>query len=309
MLRKILVSTVLLAVCAFVLAFYLGRRSSFSATSPAGEAGWKQARPELQSAFVEQLGAVFAAQTIAVDSEILKRAAECMADEVIIFLNATDCSLTYWESEKSELRHLREQSECLQRAGYERELEGFTLRCLRAKLPDDWKMTVPAMEKGLRKKLLEAGIPAAEAEEQSACYAGMAAAALNESGCELINRQALQVEELVRSPEECSGPSDTRSELERFMLTCTKGRFPVPVTDLTTVARPRETSARNDPLAAFAGAKPGVVPLKGKQCPLDYHRRGKLCLHAEMLKVKPEILESILRSYRPDGPVPMVQKK
>ena len=307
MLKTILVSTVLLAVCAFVLAFQLGKRSSSAGASLSVEVGWDRARPQLHSAFLEQLGAVFDRRSVAVAPEILKSVASCMVDEVAVFLNATDCSLTYRESEKSEIRHLREQSECLQRAGYEKELQGFTLRCLREKLPDDWKMTVPAMETALRTKLIEAGIPATEAEAQSACYAGMAAVALNESGCRLIDREALRVDNLVRGSEECSGPPDTRSELDRFMRTCTKGRFPVPVTAVESLVQGK--SKRDDPLSAFAGARPGILPLTGKHCPLDYHRRGKLCLHAEMLSLNPEILESIIQSYRRDGPLPLIQQK
>jgi hypothetical protein len=170
-------------------------------------------------------------------------------------------------------------------------------------------MTVPAMEQALRTKLVEAGITATEAETQSACYSGMAAVALNESGCKLIDRKALRIEELIRSSEQCTGPPDTRSELERFMRTCTKGRFPVPVTSVESVARKRGPSSKHDRMATFAGARPGIVPLQGEQCPLDYQPRGKLCLHAEMLSLKPEVLDSIIRAYRRDGPVPMIQKK
>jgi hypothetical protein len=234
----------------------------------------------------------------------MKGTAACMAAKAIVFLDGTGCRLTYRPAERSEQSHLREQDACLQQSGYPKELEGFTVQCLRAELPDDWTMVTPAIERELGLQLVEAGVKRAEAEAQSACYAGMVTVALNQSGCPLIDRKALRLEELVRSHQRCAEQADLKGELERFMRTCTRGKFPVAAGQPGAGA-----TATTAPKVDLSASLQGIVPLQGKHCPLDYHRRGEVCLHSELLSLEPKMLESIVRSFQQGGPVPMVKEK
>jgi hypothetical protein len=305
--KKILALTFLLAVCTFFLAYYLGKNWESVAQSSARRVSWKQARFRLKSGLTEQLGAALEGKDVAVPRAVLERAADCMTGKAIRFLDDTSCKLTYLPSDKSEQKHLDEQAGCLKRSGYQDELEDFMLQCLRTELPDDWKMVAPAMAKEMAQRLFEAGIPDAEAEVQGACYANMAAVALNESGCPLIDRRAARLEGLIGDPEDCTGQADMKSELFRFMRVCTEGRYPAAAGGSqagTEADRTRGAEALDS--SAYLQ---GIVPLEEDQCPLDYHRREELCLHSELLSLEPPLLESIIRSYKRGGPVPAVKRK
>jgi len=299
--------TLFLAVCAFSLAFYLGKnRGPESGTVQKGQTRWRRARAELKGDFLQRLRTAFDPEKVAVPSGVLESTAGCMADRATEFLDTTGCRLTYVPSEQSEVRHLKEQAGCLQRNGYPQQLESITLQCLRVELPDDWRMAVPAIESEMQQRLYEAGIPDAEAGKYAACYAGMAALALDESGCPLIDRQASRVEDLITGHEDCTGQADMQRELVRFMGVCTGGKYPLAAdAPQAGAGRVDQRESAPDPSGSLAG----IVSPKGQQCPLDYHRRGDLCLHSELLSLEPRVLDAIVRSFRQGGPVPAISEK
>lgn len=198
---------------AAVVKFVVVPSAAVSAQNAMGM-GWDDARAEFVSDFdtalVQELGQLGLTQ-----AEI-HPVSECAADEIVKFLNGTDCSYQYNTATTSEAEHLAEQEKCMAKVKYDEQEEKVGLACLKQKLPSDWKVMKKGLVEGFTSSAVEGGMAPGEAQKVAACFADKAIAAANERKCPLINQAATKVEDLFADMSKCVPDSDS----EKFGAEC-----------------------------------------------------------------------------------------
>lgn len=202
---------------AAVVKFVVLPSAAVSAQNAMG-VGWDDARAEFVSDFDKALGEELA--PIGLTQAEIHPVSECAADEIVKFLNGTDCSYQYNTATTTEAEHLAEQEKCMAKVKYDEQEEKVGLICLKQKLPNDWKVMRKSLIEGFAGAAAESGMPAAQAQTVASCFADKAIAAANEKKCPLINQAATKAEDLFSDMSKCVPDSDS----ERFGQECTGGQ-------------------------------------------------------------------------------------
>jgi hypothetical protein len=214
---KKVIGIVLVIVAVLLWRFLVGPALQVTATNAIGN-GWDDAKPEFTRQMQAALLESFADFELPADTRT--QISECIAGKSVEFLNTTDCSYLYNKATSSEADHLADQAACMQKVGYEKKEEAFSLDCLKQLLPDDWKhlrKTLVAVFTALRTK---GGAGAAQAKTQAVCIVDKTIAMANQRKCPFVNRAAEKAQDLINGLDDCIGGADKDPEYLAIFAAC-----------------------------------------------------------------------------------------
>ncbi|MCA9539494.1 MAG: hypothetical protein KC620_11440, partial [Myxococcales bacterium] len=181
----------------------------------ASGSGWDDARGELNTTFRKAISS-----EVAFDEATVDLVARCVSDRAITFLNGTDCRYHFNEALTSMDDHLKSQEACLDKVGYVKKEEEFTLACFKEKLPDDWKVLRGVLAKAIAGELDLEGTTEAQRKQIAGCMAGKTVEVLQPSKCRPINREAVDASGVFNSLDTCLEDAELKQKWEGEVQTC-----------------------------------------------------------------------------------------
>jgi hypothetical protein len=202
----------LIAVWKLVLA-PSGEKALIEATGK----GWDDAKGEIKPMILEGLSEGLKDSDVGpMEKGVI---ADCVTDKVVEFLNGTDCSYLYVETVTSKEEHLKQQEECFVKVKLEEKEEAFMVECMKAKLPNDWKIARSSILKAYEEAMTDIADTSLR-KKTAECITDKTIAILNGSDCKPINDKATTAEELVTPADGCMDKPGLADKLAQAGTEC-----------------------------------------------------------------------------------------
>ncbi len=197
--------------------FYLFPELEISARKAAG-AGWTEAKPEIKGNILSALREGFV--DIDLRQDVMDKVATCVTDQIVEFLNGTDCDYYYNESTTSEAEHLKAQEACLATIGYDAKEIEFTIECAKQHVPKDWNIMRPLLSREMDAALQGQILDAAKRKTAVDCVVGQTVELLGKTECAPLNPAAKTPEQLFTPADECFENAGIKAQAEEAIGAC-----------------------------------------------------------------------------------------
>jgi hypothetical protein len=204
-------------VAILVWKFVIGPSLAVTASNTAGM-GWNDAKPELAANFQATFAKDFASFELGPAN--IKTLSDCCAEKAVAFLNTTDCSYLYNQTTTSEAEHTKNQEACLAKVKYTEQEEKIGLACLLQHFPNDWKHLKNFMREAYEASFAQSGMSAADIKKTSQCLADGSVKIANQRKCQVVNKQATNLETLFNNFDTCMKEPGKDAEFEALMASC-----------------------------------------------------------------------------------------